>query len=374
MLRSLSSAVALTGVAAALSVACSGSFSPSSDPPAAIRKSSSDAPRLTPQRSNTTNRLQAVSPVNQRVVWASGLGGTFVVTTDGGETWRAGVVSDNGVPQTQLQFRDVHGVSARVAYLLAAGEGEASRIYKTTDGGHTWSLQFKNPEPLAFYDCFDFWTPRRGITFSDPVNGRFPVIRTRDGRTWQDIGDRMPPAQAGEFGFAASGTCVETHGGRRAWIATGGAATARILATTDGGNSWNAYPTPIPSGSSSTSIAGAFSVVFRNSHHGLVAGGDLLATGVVPDNVARSRDGGRTWRSTDNPAPIPGAVFGLSYVPGKGRQRVVATGPGGTAWSADEGDTWSLIPGLNDFWAVAFATQRAGWLVGTGGRIVKVSF
>lgn len=115
-------------------------------------------------------------------------------------------------------------------------------------------------------------------------------------------------------------------------------------------------------------------MVFRNAHHGLVAGGDLLATGVVADNVARSRDGGRTWRSTDNPAPIPGAVFGLSYVPGKGRQRVVATGPGGTAWSADEGDTWSLIPGLNDFWAVAFASQRAGWLVGTGGRIVKVSF
>lgn len=374
MLRTLSITKTATAAIVAISAACSGTLDPSAvsgDRSAAkTTKSAQDGPQLTPQQSGTRNRLQAVSPVNQRIVWASGLGGTFVATTDGGDTWRAGVVSDNGVPQTQLQFRDVHGVSAKVAYLLAAGEGEASRIYKTEDGGATWTLQFKNTEPLAFYDCFDFWNPNRGVTFSDPVNGRFPVIRTTDGRTWQDIGDRMPPALVGEFGFAASGTCVATQGGQRAWIATGGAATARILATTNGGNTWNAYATSIPSGPS----GGAFSVAFRDPLRGLVAGGDLAASGVVPDNVARSRDGGKTWAPTDNPAPIPGAVFGLSYVPSQQQLRVVATGPGGTSWSADEGDTWSLIPGLNNFWAVAFATHKAGWLVGTEGRIVKVSF
>src|ERR1700739_4947467 len=51
------------------------------------------APTLTVQQSGTTNRLQAISPVNSRVVWASGLGGTYTVTTDGGKTWHAGVVS-----------------------------------------------------------------------------------------------------------------------------------------------------------------------------------------------------------------------------------------------------------------------------------------
>jgi photosystem II stability/assembly factor-like uncharacterized protein len=373
MLRSLSIAGAATGIAAALSVACSGTFSPSTlgdQSGASRKKSAADAPLLTPQQSNTTQRLQAVSPVNHRIVWASGVGGTFVVTTDGGQTWRAGVVSDHGVAQTQLEFRDVHGVSAKVAYLLASGEGEASRIYKTEDGGATWTRQFTNPEPAAFYDCFDFWTPNRGVTFSDPVNGSFPIIRTTDGRTWQ-FGGEIPPALAGEFGFAASGTCVATQGGQRAWIATGGAATARILATTDRGNSWKAYPTPIPSGPS----GGAFTVAFRDPLRGIVAGGDLGSPdAVVANNVARSSDGGRSWSATDNSAPIAGAIFGLSYVPSQGRQRVVATGPAGTAWSADEGDNWSSIGGLTGFWAVAFATQKAGWLVGTGGRIVKVSF
>jgi photosystem II stability/assembly factor-like uncharacterized protein len=381
MLRSLSIAAGLTGVATALSLACSGTVDPSpeisrSSSRGGNQGSSSNSPRqassptLTPQQSGTLNRLQAVSPVNHKIVWASGLNGTFVVTTDGGDTWHAGVVPG----AETLQFRDVHGVSAKVAYLLSAGSGTDSRIYKTTDGGQTWTLKFTNDKPAAFYDCFDFWTPNRGLTFSDPVAGRFPVIRTTDGSTWQDIGDRMPPALDGEFAFAASGTCVATQGGQRAWIATGGSATARILATTNGGNSWNAYPTPIPSGTSPTSAAGAFTVAFRDPHHGLVAGGDFLAAGVIAPNVARSSDGGRTWQATASSAPIAGAVFGLSYVPSQGRLRVVATGPGGTAWSANEGDSWKLIEGLTNFWAVAFATHKAGWLVGTDGRIVKVSF
>jgi photosystem II stability/assembly factor-like uncharacterized protein len=375
MLRSFSIAAAVAGVAAGMSAACSGSFAPSrAESRSPTQGSGRDAePRLTAQESFTENRLQAVSPVNSRVVWASGVGGTFVVTTDGGKNWTPGVVEDDkGVPQTQLQFRDVQGVSAKVAYLLAAGSGEASRIYKTKDGGTTWTLQFTNRDPNAFYDCFDFWSPNRGLTFSDPVEGRFPTIRTSNGgRTWQDIGDQMPPALDGEFGFAASGTCVDTQGDRRAWIATGGAAKARILATTDRGNSWEAYNTPIVSGPS----AGGFTVAFRDRFHGILAGGDLDPLNPRPNNrIAVSSDGGQTWKLV-KPPPFDGAVFGLSYVPESGRRTVVITGPGGAAWSRNEGeDKWKSLPGVRDFWAVAFASRKAGWLVGTEGRILKVSF
>ena len=65
-------------------------------------------PTLTPQDSGTTNGLIAVSPVNPQVVWASGRNGTFTVTTDGGETWNAGVVPG----AEALQFRDVQAFSA----------------------------------------------------------------------------------------------------------------------------------------------------------------------------------------------------------------------------------------------------------------------
>lgn len=323
------------------------------------------APTLTVQQSGTTNRLQAVSPVTPRIVWVSGVGGTFAVTTDGGETWRAGVVAG----AESLQFRDVEGVNARVAYLLAAGVGADSRVYKTEDGGETWTLQFVNPDPNGFYDCFAFWTRKRGITMADAVDGRLPVIRTTDGTTWEDIGDLLPPALDGEAGFAASGTCAATQGGQHGWLATGGAAEARILATTDGGDTWAAYPTPIVQG---TSTSGVLSVDFRDAFHGILGGGELLAPDAFLDNVARTSDGGQTWQLANHPT-FPGAIYGLTYVRGR-HTTVVATGPAGAAWSPDEGDTWVALPGLTGYWAVAFASPQAGWIVGTEGRIVKISF
>ena len=98
-------------------------------------------PKLTPQNSGTTQLLIAVSPVNSRVVWAAGTGGTYVVTTDGGEHWKAGVVPG----AEKLQFRDVQGVSDKVAYLMSIGNYTGNfRIYKTVDGGATWTIEFKN--------------------------------------------------------------------------------------------------------------------------------------------------------------------------------------------------------------------------------------
>jgi photosystem II stability/assembly factor-like uncharacterized protein len=385
MLRSLSIVALAAGAVGALTLACSGTLEPTtaySRSPDQASVKSSGGPTLTTQSSGTPNRLQAVSPVNSQIVWASGVNGTFVVTTNGGRTWKAGQV----LGAETLQFRDVHAVNARVAYLLSSGTGTDSRIYKTVDGGASWTLQFTNQNPNAFYDCFDFWNPNHGVSFSDavPKTGgglRFPVIETTNGRTWQDIGNRLPTPLTGEAGFAASGTCVATQGGQRAWIATGGTATPRVLVTNDGGRTWNAYNTPLVGGAS----AGGTTVAFRDRFHGIIAGGDLASPPTAPapsQRVAVSSDGGRTW-SLVTPPPLPashdgdfgGTVFGLSYVSGMGNQTVVVTGPAGTAWSSNEGrSSWELIPGLTGFWAVAFANHKAGWLVGTGGRIIKVSF
>jgi len=333
-------------------------------------------PTLTPQSSGTTQLLIAISPVNPQVVWASGAGGTFVVTTDGGEHWRSGVVPG----AETLQFRDVQGVSAKVAYLMSIGDNPTDfRIYKTTDGGAHWTMQFQNQLTGAFYDCMSFWTPDRGIAHSDSVNGIFPDIRTTNGTTWQSISANMPPALSGEASFSSSGTCTATQGGQNAWITTGGSATARVLATRDGGDTWNAYDTPLVSSPS----AGGFSIAFRDALHGIVGGGDLDPAD--PNNAATavSSDGGKTWTLTNKP-PVTGAIFGLAYVGNAtgvgggaaegGRAVVITANAGGAAWTPDEGSTWYSLTGVTGYWGVAFASPKAGWLVGTNGRILKVSF
>jgi photosystem II stability/assembly factor-like uncharacterized protein len=263
-------------------------------------------PKLTPQQSGTTQLLISVSPVNSRVVWAAGTGGTYVLTTNGGEAWTSAVVPG----AESLLFRDVFGVSDKIAYLMSIGDNTTDfRIYKTVDGGKTWKIEFTNENPNAFYDCFAFWTPNSGITHSDSVNGVFPDIRTTDGVTWQSIAGNMPHALVGEASFAASGTCITTQGLANAWIATGGSSTARILATRDGGNSWNAYDTPLVSSPS----AGAVSVAFRDPRNGIVGGGDLASNNAA--DTATSNDGGKTWTLTNKP-PVQGAIFCLAYTRG----------------------------------------------------------
>ncbi|MFW6205758.1 MAG: WD40/YVTN/BNR-like repeat-containing protein [Gemmatimonadota bacterium] len=108
-------------------------------------------PVATEQVSGTDALLIAVSAVDEHVVWVSGARGTWLRTTDGGATWQAGRVPG----ADSLQFRDVHAIDSTTAYLLSIGEGSRSRIYRTTDAGRTWTLQFTNPEPGAP-------APRRG--------------------------------------------------------------------------------------------------------------------------------------------------------------------------------------------------------------------
>jgi photosystem II stability/assembly factor-like uncharacterized protein len=359
--------LALTGLSAGLILSCSNPAAPTPDSPSLA--TAANGPTLTPQHSGTANGLIGISAVSPQIAWASGRGGTFAVTRNGGETWHSGVVPG----AEELQFRDVEGISGQEAYLLSIDFGESSRIYHTVDGGQTWQLQFKNRNEAAFYDCFAFWSPTRAIVMADGIDGRFPVRRTLDGRFWPDIGDNLPEAQPGEAAFASSGTCVATQGDRNAWIVTGGAEKARVLATTDGGNTWKSYGTPLAQG---TPAAGIFSIAFRDALHGVIAGGDLERD-VRVRNFAVSSDGGKTWQRKSN-APIPGAIYGLSYVAGHDRgpnvKRVVVTSPLGAAWTDDEGESWTRLQGVRDYWAVAFANQQVGWFVGTEGKILKITF
>lgn len=351
----------------------------------------SQGPTLTPQNSNTTQLLIAVSPVDENTVWAVGTSSTFVVTTDGGNTWRTGIVPTQNAADVQL--RDVQAVSADVAYVLAIGNiPQDFAIYKTTDGGATWTQQFQNQLVGAFYDCFAFWTPTSGVAHSDSVNGVFPDLRTMDGMTWQSIANNMPPALPGEASFSSSGTCIATQGTTNAWITTGGSDIARILATTDGGNTWSAYDTPLHS----SPTAGGFSVAFRDASNGFLGGGDLSPIDVYDAaQAATSHDGGQTWQLTNEP-PLGYAIFCISYLTnttgvGGGGQHaigkaakhsptdytryVVATADlGGAAWTPDEGQTWNVLPNVSGYWGVAFANPQNGWMVGLNGAILKVSF
>jgi photosystem II stability/assembly factor-like uncharacterized protein len=318
--------------------------------------------RLVAQRSGTAALLQDVSAVDASVVWVGGHSATWVVTTDGGAHWRSAVMPN----ADSLEFRDVHAVSARTAFLLSSGPGDRSRIYRTTDGGASWTLEFTAHDPKAFYDCFAFWDATHGVAVSDAVDGHFPIITTTDGARWSPVSPTaLPRALPNEGAFAASGTCAMALPPGDAWIGTGNGPAARVLRTGDRGATWDVTQTPLPADTSE----GITSLAVRDARHIVALGGHIARLHAFQDEVAITEDGGRTW-TMGGRLPFPGPVFGAAYSRSSDPW-LVAVGPGGAAASNDDGRTWTLIDSAA-YWSVGFGSPRVGWAVGPGGRITRI--
>jgi photosystem II stability/assembly factor-like uncharacterized protein len=320
------------------------------------------APQWTLQTSGMTARLRGVSAVNERVAWASGSGSTVLRTDDGGATWKKITVTPDVV-----DFRDIDAIDEKTAYVLSIGNGAASRIYKTTDAGASWALQFRNDDPKAFLDAMSFWDADHGVVIGDSVDLKFYILTTANGgRDWTRVAtDKLPPSLPNEGAFAASGTNIAIYGKKYAWIGLGSAARARVLRTTDGGRTWRVFETPLKSNQSS----GIFSVAFRDAKHGVVVGGDYQKEKYAVDNLAITSDGGETWIVLKG---LGGFRSVVAYVPGT--TMLVAIGPLGSDYSTDDGRTWTAIsgPGFDTF---SFARgQKTGWAAGARGSLGRLSF
>lgn len=320
---------------------------------------------ITKQESHTTALLQAVRAVDDTVVWVSGHRATWVRTVDGGRTWVAGTMTG---PDSTLQFRDVEAVSATTAYLLAAGPGERSRIYKTTDAGQSWQLQFMNRDSAAFYDCFGFWDATHGIAVSDAAHGKMIVIRTDDGEHWSAVGENaMPAAVPGEGAPAAGGTCLIVHGRTRAWFGT--LPEPRIYRSSDRGEHWSAVRTMMVSGEA----AGVATLAFHDDLHGMALGGRLLAPDDKSDSVAAvTSDGGKTWMLVNRPT-FSGAVYGAAALPLPGMPGYIVAGPKGLDWTGNDGRSWNSLSSAA-YWAVDCSARSVCWAAGPNGRITRVNF
>lgn len=288
-----------------------------------------------PQSVGTTATFRAVSVASADVAWIGGSKGTFVRTADGGKTWQTGTVPD---AQT-CDFRDVQAIDAQTAYLMSAGPAEkgAARIYKTTNGGQSWTLQYQTQQVGVFFDSMDFWDKEHGIVVSDPVDGKWFMLTTDNGgQTWQPISPAALPAmEAKEGAFAASGTSLVVQGKRNVWVASGMGQFGRVFRSSDRGQTWTVANTPLPGGETS----GLFGIHFFSEKNGMVVGGDYKQEKLPGINSAITRDGGQTWQATA-PTDPPGLKEAVALLPG---DRVLVVGPNGTSLSADQGQTWQRI-------------------------------
>jgi photosystem II stability/assembly factor-like uncharacterized protein len=309
------------------------------------------------QAIKTDADFRGLCVVSSKVAWVSGTKGTYGRTTDAGKSWSVGTVPD----AEKLDFRDVEAFGENTAYLLSAGPGEESRILKTTDGGKNWSLQFKNTEPKAFFDAIAFWDEKNGIALSDPVKGWFQLIATNDGgANWKPLPEKnLPESLPDEGAFAASGTCLITHGDRDAWFCTGSAKAARVFHSNDRGQTWTVSETPIATGGET---GGIFSIAFGDRNHGIIVGGDFRKPKDTGATVATTSDGGKKWTLVEKQLPFRSCVAWA-------KDRWVAVGTSGSDYSLD-GKTWKPLDKEN-YNSAGFTSDGEGWAVGPKGRIAR---
>jgi photosystem II stability/assembly factor-like uncharacterized protein len=287
----------------------------------------------TDTHSHASFRGLSVAP--DGTVWVGGTAGTVLRSVDGGATWET-----DSVPGAHgFDFRGVAAIDARTAYVMLAA-ADTARIYRTTDSGASWTLQFSDQRPGVFLDGIGCWTARRCLAAGDPIAGRFFIVTTTDSGThWRPkAAAGAPAASPGEAAFAASNSSVVTGRGGRAWIATGGGAVARVWRSTDYGRTWTVATTPVAAGIPS---AGIFSLAFCDARLGVAVGGDYTKPAARGAHIAVTRDGGVTWIAADTGRDTP-YLSAATCVSSSG-SRIVSVGPAGTFTSGDGGSTWTSV-------------------------------
>ena len=315
------------------------------------------------QKSDVTSSIRGISAASPDVCWFGTKSGV-ALTVDAGRTWKFTKVGGD-----DLDFRDLEAIDEKECIAMSAGEGEASRIYRTVDGGESWQLVYQNREAKGFFNGIAFHNEKRGILAGDPVGGRLFLLATEDGgKTWKRIAKKTAPLMGeGEHAFAASGThvSVDVHG--RVWVASGGKV-ARVFFSPDWGKSWEVIETPMIAGEPSTGI---FSIV-GGAKISIAVGGDYKKESEGKDNAMRSRDGGKSWElieRADGSAPFAFRSC-LGFVDSK---TVVAVGPSGCDVSRDAGKTWHPLPGEGGFHTLSIAGGVV-WAAGADGRVGRLEF
>jgi photosystem II stability/assembly factor-like uncharacterized protein len=294
------------------------------------------------------------------VIWVSGSNGVVERSNDSGQSWTR-ILVDGG---ESLDFRGVVAFDENSAYLMSSGEGDKSRLYKTTDGGASWKMQYTDSRHDFFLDAIVCFSTLHCVSLSDPVDGKFLLLQTLDGEHWTELpGTTMPPAQPTEGAFAASNTSMVVCGEKELFFGTGGPA-ARVFHSKDSGATWEVTNTPIASGSASSGI---FSLAC--SGNTLVAlGGDYKAPDKSERSAAFSKDRGVNWElSAALPAGYRSAVALLR------KDQFLAVGPKGEDISTDGGGRWSPSGALN-LNAISILGAHSIYAVGPKGIVVRGNF
>ncbi|MEN9303487.1 MAG: hypothetical protein RL264_1916 [Bacteroidota bacterium] len=268
------------------------------------------------------------------------MGDGIYKTTDGGKSWtNMGLAKSDRIASIQI-----HPENSNVVYVgvLGAlwGDSEERGVFKTTDGGKTWTkILFVNAKtgcsdliidpnnPNTLYASF--WEFRRtAYSFSSGGNNSAIYKSTDGGATWNKIHKGIPNGQLGRIALAISPSKTNVL---YAVVEAEKAEEKGLYRSEDGGNSWQF-------------LCGDFGLTVRPFYFSRITvdpkNPDIIAKAGLFGSI--SRDGGKTFK---NLGAMHSDIHDIAFDPKDSDKLFVAT-DGGLYRSFNGGTTMEIIENL----------------------------
>jgi photosystem II stability/assembly factor-like uncharacterized protein len=276
---------------------------------------------------NASVDFNGVHFISDQSGYAVGTGGTIYKTLNGGLSWTA--QSSN----TTEILNDIYFITATTGYAV----GDNGTIRKTTDGGTTWSTVTVSGTATTSFQEIQFLTATTGYV----VGSGGKVIRTTDGINWTTVSSGTTANLTG-LHFTSTTTGY--------FVGAGGV----IKKTTNGGTNWS--PLTL------TTTENFNDIYFIDANTGYTAGtnGEIWQTTNAGANWALKNTGMGSLELfsiffTDANNGYASSSSGYQYVTSDGAQN----------WIAYQLPVFSR---LND---THFSSVYTGYMVGTGGVLAK---
>jgi len=290
--------------------------------------------------SSTTGRYDDVFFLNENLGWAArGGNGAVFKTTNGGSTWTEQVVSS----QTGQYFRNIEFLNENIGFLGTLN----NNFYKTTNGGTTWTkVNNISPYPAAIcgLDCVGESTVYGCGAWFSPA---YVIKSTDSGNTWKYIDMSAYATALVEILFIDENVGFASGGDEKGAV---------ILKTTNGGDSW----TKIYSAEEYGDYVWKLQIFPGNK---TIFGSIESET---QGKLLKTFDGGLTWQTKNFPDPYVQAVGFVSETHGW-----MGGHNSGFMETFDGGNTWinkNLGGSLNRIFFVNGTTAFA-----SGNQIYKMA-
>lgn len=280
---------------------------------------------------------------------------TYGKSTNGGTTWTTGTINVGNT--TGLGIGNITASDANTAWVSVFPTTTAlgtQGVYKTTNGGATWTKQTTAAFTSAsFVNFVHFWDANNGVCMGDKKNGYFEIYTTTNGgTTWTRTPTGNIAASTTDYGYTGKFYVK----GNTVWFGTDG---GQLMRSTNRGLNWTTINTPIADFGGGTVATSVGEFAFKDDNNGVIQQ-------TVSNTFYVTTDGGANWTTV----PTTGMFWGaIDYA---GADMLVSagstTGNFGSSYSLDNGTTWTAIDALSHT-TVEFLNATVGFgggFTGTG--------